>query len=183
MKKLSAVIAFILACTLMFTLAGCGSKAKEAVESGLQDVADDLIGELESALDELETELEEIPAESILEEAESRLDEALGGEVDPAELTAGHPVSDGSHYVILVGGIFLSYEFSGDTITGLKGYVDVGSAELAAETKDSYVDDDPDVESVDTDGSWIILTYKPSGYESLTVSSLDAVFADSKVTE
>lgn len=91
-------------------------------------------------------------------------------------------VSDDTHFVIDIAGVLLSYEHDGDKVTGLKGYVDAGNETVADAVIAEYQKDES-ITKVEQDGTWIIITYDASKYESYTLKTLETAFADKKVTK
>lgn len=91
-------------------------------------------------------------------------------------------VSDDTHFVMELAGVRMVYEIDGESVTGLYGFIDVGSESMAQKTKENYKADDS-VSSVNSYGSLVVITYNEKAYQHLSASSLEKAFADDKITE
>lgn len=96
--------------------------------------------------------------------------------------------SDGSKYVInMITGsedsddytplkTHIVYEYSGDSITGLKSYYEYKTEDLAKLSYEAYKavgeSDDSSFKSVEQDGKFVIITAKEDDYKSLTTEQI-----------
>lgn len=124
-------------------------------------------------VDEVEADAEAVEEE--VEEAESGSTGDLPSGFDP------NIKSDDSHFVMEMLGVTMVYEYEGDKIISLYGFINAGSEEMANESKEAYEDGDESVDSVEVAGSYIIIHYNEKAYKDLSLTSLEAIFKDSKV--
>lgn len=153
MKK---ILALVLALAMLVSFAACGSSSAPA--------ADPVKPAEESA-----PENEPAPAPES-SEAESEPEPAPEPAQDDNFISIEN---DDSHYVVTVNGVKLSYEYSGNEITGLEGYVDCGSAADALLAVSQYVDgSDPTITDVYAKGKYVVIRYTSEAWNGLDVESL-----------
>lgn len=114
----------------------------------------------------------EVPAEEVPTETVPEVSEDL------------HLVSDDTHFVMEMAGVILSYEYEDDEVIGCKGYVNAGSAETAEIVAQQYdTSTDATIESVTTQGTYVVLTFTEKAYDGLTVSALEDLYGDEQIME
>ena len=128
---------------------------------------------------EKETEVPTIEAADAIipsDEAPTNAAPAAAGEV--------HLVSDDTHFVMEKNGVILSYEYEDDEIIGCKGYVDAGSEEAAIITAEAYdPSQDETIDSVTTQGNYVVITFTEKAYHGLTLSALVDLYQEEQITE
>ncbi|MBR7075479.1 MAG: hypothetical protein IKI32_01010, partial [Lachnospiraceae bacterium] len=93
-------------------------------------------------------------------------------------------VSDDTHFVMAKNGVILSYEYEDDDVIGCKGYVDAGSEEAARITAEAFDPSvDATIESVTTQGSYVVITFTEKAFHGLTVSALEDIYEEEQITE
>lgn len=164
-----------MAVLIAMSLAACGgSPASLVPETGETEKPEVSEQQQESKpeQEQAEPESQAVPEESVPSPEEAAK--------EAAENTLGdiHVESDDSHYVVSINGMKMSYEFSGNDITGCVGYVDCGSAEAALAAVSQYVDgSDPSVKSVYAAGQYVAMVMNESEWEGLTLEALKALYS------
>ena len=126
-----------------------------------------------------ETEVPAIEVSDVETPAEEATTEAA-----PVASADVHLVSDDTHFVMEKNGVILSYEYEDDDIIGCKGYVDAGSEEAARITAEAYDPSvDETIESVTTQGSYVVITFTEKAFHGLTVSALEDIYEEEQITE
>ncbi|MBR3262436.1 MAG: hypothetical protein IKR99_05735 [Lachnospiraceae bacterium] len=130
-------------------------------------------------INEKETEVPTIEVSDVETPAEEAPTEAA-----PAASTDVHLVSDDTHFVMAKNGVILSYEYEDDDVIGCKGYVDAGSEEAARITAEAFDPSvDATIESVTTQGSYVVITFTEKAFHGLTVSALEDIYEEEQITE
>jgi hypothetical protein len=130
-------------------------------------------------INEKETEVPTIEVSDVETPAEEATTEAA-----PAASTDVHLVSDDTHFVMEKNGVILSYEYEDDDVIGCKGYVDAGSEEAARITAEAYDPSvDATIDSVTTQGSYVVITFTEKAFHGLTVSALEDIYEEEQITE
>ncbi len=157
-RKALITIACLLSLAMILVLSACSAKSnsnEKETEVPTLEVLD------------IETPSEEAPTEEV---------PALSGEV--------HLASDETHFVMEKNGVILSYEYEDDDVIGCKGYVDAGSEEAARITAEAYdPSTDETIESVTTQGSYVVITFTEKAFHGLTVSALEDIYEEEQITE
>ena len=130
-------------------------------------------------INEKETEVPTIEVSDVETPAEEATTEAA-----PAASGDVHLVSDDTHFVMAKNGVILSYEYEDDDVIGCKGYVDAGSEEAARITAEAYDPSvDATIDSVTTQGSFVVITFTEKAFHGLTVSALEDIYEEEQITE
>lgn len=157
-KKALIIITCLLSLAMVLVLSACSVKVninEKETEVPTIEVSD------------VETPVEEAPTEAA-----------------PAASENVHLVSDDTHFVMEKNGVILSYEYEEDDVIGCKGYVDAGSEEAARITAEAYDPSvDETIESVTTQGSYVVITFTEKAFHGLTVSALEDLYEEEQITE
>ena len=130
-------------------------------------------------INEKKTEVPTLEVSDIETPVEEATTEAV-----PAASADVHLVSDDTHFVMEKNGVILSYEYEDDDVIGCKGYVDAGSEEAARITAEAFDPSvDATIESVTTQGSYVVITFTEKAFHGLTVSALEDIYEEEQITE
>ena len=163
-KRVPITVICLLSLALIFVLTACSCSFSLKTK--------DKETEVQTEMPSLDVPAEEVPTVEIPSEEVPEVSEDL------------HLVSDDTHFVMEMAGVILSYEYEDDEVIGCKGYVNAGSEETASIVAQQYdTSTDATIESVTTQGIYVVLTFTEKAYDGLTVSALEDLYSEEQITE